>query len=138
MKSPVSEASHPLHRGGSKSILELRHNRRVYFTIFRQSINSLFTIPRLNSRSVQNLSVSRKASLFCLYLKRRSKPIPQLSLKGIIGAGRRARWNDAESVQCTSYRLPMDYTLAPLSIETQPCYGVGSLYLKTTASPLSI
>ena len=90
------------------------------------------------TRPMQNLSVRRKASLFCLHLKRRSKPIPQLSLKGIIGAGHRARWNDAESVQCANHRLPMDCTLAPLDIRTQACNGLGSLYLKTTASPLDI
>jgi len=90
------------------------------------------------TRPMQNLSVRRKASLFCLHLKRRSKPIPQLSLKGIIGAGHRARWNDAESVQCANHRLPMDYTLAPLDIRTQACNGLGSLYLKTTTSPLDI
>jgi len=90
------------------------------------------------TRPMQNLSVRRKASLFCLHLKRRSKPIPQLSLKGIIGAGHRARWNDAESVQCANHRLPMDCTLAPLDIRTQACNGLGSLYLKTTTSPLDI
>lgn len=90
------------------------------------------------TRPMQNLSVRRKASLFCLHLKRRSKPIPQLSLKGIIGAGHRARWNDAESVQCANHRLPMDCTLAPKGIETQTCNGLGSFYLETTASPKGI
>ena len=90
------------------------------------------------TRPMQNLSVRRKASLFCLHLKRRSKPIPQLSLKGIIGAGHRARWNDAESVQCANHRLPMDCTLAPKGIETQAYNGLGSFYLKTTASPKGI
>ena len=37
------------------------------------------------SRSAQNLSVSLRASLFCLCLKRRSYLIAHLSLKGIIG-----------------------------------------------------
>jgi len=124
-----------------KSILRVRPNKigSILAPIpYLANANFLQRVKLWHSRPVQNLSVSRKASLFCLYLKRRSKPTPRLSLKGVIGAGHRARWNDAESVQCTSHRLPLDCTLAPLVIETQPCYGVGSLYLKTTTSPLVI
>ncbi len=45
-----------------------------------------------------------------------SKPAPQLSPKGVRGAGHCTKWNDAEQVQCANGLPPEGYTLAPKSM----------------------
>ena len=85
--------SQGLTANGVSSILRLRVNKMEWILPHKASPG---TTPHLIVRSAQNLSVSPWASLFCLCLKRRSKSIPQLSLKGIIGTGPLTGGNDAE------------------------------------------
>ncbi len=70
-----------------------------------------------------------------------SKPIPQLSPKGVTGAGHCAKCNDAEPVNCAHDRPPCGYTLAPKSIGekvSSSLNGAGALSPWTTTSPKSI
>lgn len=67
-----------------------------------------------------------------------SKPTPHLSLKGVIGAGHCAEWNDAEPVYCADNRPPCGYTLAPKGKGERGqahSRGLGPFHPETTTSP---
>jgi len=79
MKNPRFRGFPRLHRGGKQASLELRSSRRVYFTIFRQSINSLFTIPRLNSR--RSFKTARQSCV--INLSRPEQPVTISTVKPV-------------------------------------------------------